>query len=235
MKAIVFAQASQLEVVNKFWRPFYKERSLADVQVEKLLRSGFKRNQIHVVSDDARCLMGIRQRYAVETINQPPAINDGKSSPCEYFERIAKKIQIRSDVALCSCSSPTFNEYRLCLDKWRQRPRHIDSLAVAFPVADRLMIGEDHLSPFGWSVGSHHLAPMAKNVFSMPLCFSIIDRKSFIDQRYFWTTDAMWHISEHPHIRIRTIRDFKDARAVFAARAAEDKESGLVRGKVQKV
>lgn len=219
MKAIILAEVTDQHVVNKYWRPFYKDLCLVDIQIKQLLKSGFKKHQINVVSDEARGLMLAKRKYQVETINQAPWSFSEENAVRDLLAGIVSRMSLRSDVAICRPLAPTFEGYAQVMSDFKMRTKDVGSVAVTFPSADRLMIGQDYMSPLGWSCGSHHAA-RSQRIVEMPLCFSIVERKRFIDEPYFYTTDCAFHVTERRHIAIKTMEDFRDAKGVYESRRA---------------
>ena len=84
------------------------------------------------------------------------------------------------EIAIAHVTTPTFDEYRSCLDMWRTQRGDHDSLSVAFE-SDKFMMmrSGERFNPCGWSFGSLHASSQMIDPFYVyPFCFSILTRKS---------------------------------------------------------
>jgi CMP-N-acetylneuraminic acid synthetase len=235
MKIIIPAKASSTRVVNKNWRPFWKDLSLVDITIKKLKAAGVKKSNIFVSSEDTRLLLTCKRNHGIETLFRSPALCDNDAPLTTVIRDICLQVGGVREVGWAQVTSPTFNEYRACLDKWTLQRTNYDSLAVAFK-SDKylLMRSGDSIAPMGWSFGSNHVKSQNLSCFyAMPFTFSILTRDSLNSTGYYVGRNTLWHIAKDRHIDIDDAQDYADAQAVYAARMKRERQDVNQRSKTQ--
>lgn len=238
MKVMIPAKASSVRCINKNFRPFYKDQSLVDILIRKLKRAGFRKEQIYVASECGKSLIKVRQSHGINII-----VRDIKHTKLEcpthiWLADIADKVSNWNEIAIALCTTPTFNDYRECIDKWKTREnRKYDSLSVTQLAETHLMMqNADAMVPLGWSFGSMHTtSQMLPKFYRMPFAFSILTRQAFDDCNYYFSRNCLWHKCRVSHLDINTTEEFIDAQAVYASRVQRNSQVTDQRNKEQLV
>jgi CMP-N-acetylneuraminic acid synthetase len=225
MKVVIPAKASSTRVVNKNWRPFYANKSLVEITIDKLRKAKVKAKDIFVSSEDARMLYEIRKSHKVNGLVRDPLMCENETLLTRVIRSLHKQIGTPNEFALVCCTSPTFDEYRDCLANWKLVKDRFDSYVVAYPSDTHRLLGQSNdLYPLGWSFGANHTNSQAQQSYSMPFSFSILTKKSVEETGYFVGRKPYWHVSKSWHIDINTPEDFYDAQAIYYSRISRDPE-----------
>jgi len=218
MKVVIPAKASSLRVNSKNWRPFFGASSLVDVLIDKLCAAGFDQKEIYVSSESVDHLKRLRDRRPVNVILRDKVFCKNETSLVSIIRSVTEQVPYRDEIAWAQCTSPTFNEYKKCLEKWANHKQHYDSLCVAYPSTPYSLIEtKTGLAPIGWSFGENHQSSQELQAsYTMPFAFSILTRSSIEATGYYVGKKTLWHVADKHHIDIDDMQDFEAAKAVYS-------------------
>lgn len=237
MKVIVPAKQSSSRVINKNFRPFDGDQSLVDITINKLKSSGFRASDIYVSSESAKDLFPLKAKYGCQTLVRDVSLCNNSTPMTKVIRSLCGQIGGWREIAIAHVTTPTFDEYRSCLDMWRTQRGDHDSLSVAFE-SDKFMMmrSGERFNPCGWSFGSLHASSQMIDPFYVyPFCFSILTRKSLEETSWYVGRDPLWFVSRSKHHDIDSMEDFLDAQAVYSRRKLRTMQQTDQRNKKQLV
>lgn len=236
MRVVIPAKACSTRVLNKNFRPFYKDYSLVDLAIKKLKRAGFAAKDIFVTSENARELLDVRLRHKVKTIVREPKLADNDTQLTHLIRITKEQLPTCREVAWCQVTTPTFDKHRQVMAEWQLHRQTYDSLAVAVQGPTYAMMQtQTGAQPLGWSFGNCHTKSQdISPLLVMPFTFSILTEKSIRETGYYVGRNPFWFIDTEQHLDIDTMQDYRDAQAIYAARRKHDRLDTDTRNKTQK-
>lgn len=220
---IVPAKACSERVPEKNFRPFWKDMSLVDITVQRLLAAGVDPDLLFISSEDEG-RVEVADAWGVGFHHRSARLADNDTPLTDWIRGTVADLRAHApnaDVIWAQVCNPFFDEYATCFDHW-EKFRHTsrDSLVIRHP-QKRYLMGPDGL-PIGWGWGSWHRKSQRLPVtYQFTWCLSILKPWSVDNVGYHIGADPLWFDSHGPAIDIDTEEDFEIARQLFAARNPE--------------
>ena len=215
---VIAAKVNSTRVPNKNFRPFYGEKSLVDIQVEKLLQIGVSRDRIFLSCEDQKGgpQSKAMAEYGIEYIPRPVDLCRNSSPLTTNIRFIASQLN-KEDIVYLHPTCPTFNEYGNVLKVWNLTKENKDSLTVAFLWSGHLL--DERFQPMGWSFGEHHTVSQYLSAWkTLPFCCSILSRKAITATGYYLGRNPHWYVpAQDPAelIDINTQTEFEIAQFLY--------------------
>lgn len=153
MKAVILGKAGSVRVPRKNYRQFYKDKSLMDILIEKLLRE-LNGNDIYLSCEDEK-YRHVADRWGIEFINRDVRYTQISTSNVDVVKNVCKDIPDNGDILWVTPVEPMFDEFHEVLSVWNSLNKDMyDSLNVVYP-QKRFMLDQNH-NPIGFGFGQWH-------------------------------------------------------------------------------
>jgi CMP-N-acetylneuraminic acid synthetase len=216
VKYIIPAKCGSVRVPNKNWRPFYRDLSLVDILIEKLLKCGIDPEAIYVSCESLDRLNQVRDRWRVNSILRSESLCDNSVSLVDWIRGITSQVPGTDDISWCQVCDPMFDEYPQCFDLWRKRSKEADSLVVRRVLQSYLLTQSGQ--PVGWSFGEHHTPSQKLPAWGvMPFTLSILTRECIRKVGYHVGRNPMWYTANSYGIDIDDMSQFEAAKEYYKA------------------
>lgn len=210
MKIIIPAKASSTRVPNKNFRAFWRDKSLVDILIEKLLFSGA--SNIYLSCEDAS-KEEVANKYNCNFILRDEKLCHNDTPIPEFFSGVIKQVPGDDDIAWCQVIDPLFNEYKNAFDQWTRRENQ-DSLVVVYPIK-KYLLNQNYI-PLNFGFGPWHIKSQnLQNFYEMTFTMSILDRSKMNSCPYYVGSNPMWYHASNSHIDIDTEDEFKMAGIIY--------------------
>ena len=150
MKAVILGKAGSVRVKGKNYRPFYKDKSLMDILIEKLLRV-MDKNNIYLSCEDI-AYKKVADHWGINFVLRDEAYTLISTSNVDVVHNVCKDIPIEDDLLWVTPVEPLFDEFKEILECWDKidKTKH-DSLNVVYPQKRFLL--DQNFNPIGFGFG----------------------------------------------------------------------------------
>lgn len=214
MIAIIPAKVGSNRVPNKNFRPFYDDKSLCDLQIEKLLKV-IPKEKIYLSSEDP-LKEKIASNYGIHFLLREERLVDNNTPIDKVIREIYKQTGSNEDVAWCQVINPLFNDYEMCFSTWEKlvdKSRY-DSFVVAYKASGYLL--DDQCQPINFMYGPWHLpSQKLRPMYELNFTLSILSRATVCEIGYYIGKKPYWYLFDKPHIDIDTEDDFALAQIMY--------------------
>lgn len=213
MKAVILGKASSRRVPAKNYRPFYKEQSLTDILVEKLLRV-LDRNDIFLSCEDAQ-YCNVADRWSIRFIHRDVKYTLLETNTVDVVRGVCQDVPGEDDILYCSCMDPLFDDYEKMFHIWNEVRDQYDSLNVVYP-SKNFFLDQNH-NPIGFGFGHwHKYSQFIPPVYQISWANEILTRKSIERCGYMVGENPYWYDAYNPTVDIDTERDWELAKVIYA-------------------
>lgn len=209
MKVIIPAKASSERVPNKNWRPFYRDRSLVDLNIEAMLGCGVRASDIHVSCESEDLLMQAHQRYGITPLLRSASLCANSVPLTTWIRTITSQVVGDEPICWSQVCDPLFTEHAKVFSLWSVLGDLHDSLCVVHEGPAYLL--DNNFRPMGWGFGEWHV-PSQKlpKTYTFPFTMSILTREAIAKTGY--------HVGARPHFYVAATKSIDiDTEADFAA------------------
>lgn len=210
---IVPAKACSQRVPDKNFRPFAGGRSLVDITVDRLLRSGVHPDRLFLSCEDPA------KRAVAESLGVQFHLRDRRlcENDCpfdEWMQTTVAETGIAGDVIWAQVCNPFFNEHAACFRRWGIWRQWKDSLCVRHPIKRYLIDANGR--PLGWNWGPWHTkSQLLPTLYDFTWCLSILKRETLNRIGYHIGADPLWFDAQSRAVDIDTPKDFELAAGLF--------------------
>lgn len=212
MKAVILGKASSRRVPKKNYRPFYKEMSLTDILLEKLVKV-LNRCDIFLSCEEEEYRF-VAQKWGINFIHRDRKYTLLDTNTVEVVRGVCKDVPGDDDILYCSCMDPLFDEYDNMFSTWEEVKSEHDSLNVVYPMKS-YFLDQNH-SPIGFGFGywhkySQHIPPM----YRISWANEILTRDCIEKCGYMVGEKPYWFDAYNTMLDIDTEKDWELAQAVY--------------------
>lgn len=216
---IIPAKTSSTRVPNKNFCPFYKDKSLVDILIEKLIKTGISARNIYLSCDD-KSKVSFCDTYGISFHLREKRLCHNETPFSEVFKITASEVckdNWASDIVWAQACDPLFDDYENCFNLWNKYEKDFDSLVVRYKQKRYLM--DQNGVPIGWGFGPWHIpSQRLPIVYEMPFTLSILKRETIEEYGYWVGANPLWVDNSNFFIDIDTLEEFESAQAIYAAR-----------------
>lgn len=212
MKAVILGKAGSTRVPRKNYRPFYKDMSLTDILLEKLIK----------VMDPEDIYLSCEEeefRYAAEKWGIHYILRDEKftrlaTNTVDVVRNVCKDVPGEDDILYCSCMDPLFNDYENMFKTWDEVKDKYDSLNVIYPIKN-YFLDQNH-SPIGFGFGYwHKYSQYIPPIYQISWANEILTRRSIDRCGYMVGENPFWFDAYNPTVDIDTEKDWELAQILY--------------------
>jgi CMP-N-acetylneuraminic acid synthetase len=213
MKIIIPVKSQSERIINKNFRPFYKNMSLTDILVEKLLKIVNSRD-IYISCDDTS-IMEMCKSYEINFVKRDKVLIHNETPMSKVITEVVDSIPGDDDIMWCLVTDPLFNSYRACIEKWRSLDKKkYDSLCVVYNLTEYIL--DSDFKPINFGLGENHVPTQnLKKMYLLNNTLFIIQRESLFKNQYYIGEKPYWFIPDNFSIDIDTEQDFKAAQILY--------------------
>lgn len=215
MKIVIPVKSNSTRVPNKNFRPFFKEKSITDILIEKLAFQGC--SNIYISSDDYS-KQSIADKYGCNFLLREKRLCDNDTFLTDVIQGVCRQLpNDLDDIAWCQVIDPLFNDYKAVFDQWNRQRDSYDSLVVVYPIKKYLLDENYRPINFGfghWHIKSQNLVPF----YDMTFTLSILKREWVEKCGYHVGSNPCWFHAKNEHVDIDTLEDFELAQLIFEQR-----------------
>ena len=215
MRAVIVAKAKEKFVLNKNYREFYKEQSLVDILVGKLLTT-LPADDIYLSCED-ELFENVAFKHGINFVKRNPEFSSHFKENVDVIKNICSQLPKDGDLLWCTCVEPFFDEYADILECWQQLDREqYDSLNIVYPM--KKFILDQNYNPIGFGFGHwHKYSGKVPPSFQISWATAILSRKCIDNIGYVVGRNPYWYDSYSPVVDIDTLDDFNFAALTYEA------------------
>ena len=234
MKAIIPVKDNSTRVPSKNFKPFYGDKCLFDITVEKLSKV-LNPSDIYMSCENEE-RKPLAEAWGINFLLRDKRLTDNNLPFYDFFNGICDQVPGDDDIAWCHATDPLFNSYKECFDVWQNgvevlecgawttksiRKRH-DSLVVVYPQKDHLL--DDNYNPIGFGFGAwHKISQALPTIYQLGFSLSILTRDCINKNGYYIGKNPYWYHARNKNVDIDTPEDFELAQAMYTYYANKDK------------
>ena len=212
MKAVILGKAGSTRVKYKNYRPFYGERSLTDILLEKLTRV-MKNEDIYLSCEDEQ-FRSFAEKWGIQFILRDSEFTKLATNTVEVVRNVCKDVPGDDDILYCSCMDPLFDSYEEIFKIWQIKKKEHDSLNVVYPIKN-YFLDQNH-NPIGFGFGYwHKYSQYIPPIYQISWATEILTRKSISTCGYMVGENPYWYDAYNPTIDIDTERDWELAQVLY--------------------
>lgn len=208
MKAIIPAKDSSTRVPHKNFKPFYKDMSLFDITVNKLLKSISPSNIYMSCENEER--KNFADKWGINFLFRDPVLASNDTPMYDVFNGICEQIPGNDDIAWCQVIDPLFDSYEECFNIWgslKESGSTHDSLVAVYPEKDYYL--DENYNPKGFGFGAwHKISQLLPTTYRLTFTFSILTRDCIKKCGYYVGSNPFWYHALNKSTDIDTEEDF---------------------------
>ncbi|MCM1183106.1 MAG: hypothetical protein NC337_07015 [Roseburia sp.] len=212
MKAVILGKAGSTRVKYKNYRPFYGEKSLTDILLEKLTEV-MDPEDIFLSCEDDR-FRAFAEKWKIHFILRDGEFTKLATNTVEVVRNVCKDVPGSDDILYCSCMDPLFDSYDEIFKIWEIEKATHDSLNVIYPIKN-YFLDQNH-NPIGFGFGYwHKYSQYIPPIYQISWATEILTRKSIETCGYMVGENPYWYDAYNPTIDIDTERDWELAQVLY--------------------
>jgi N-acylneuraminate cytidylyltransferase len=212
MKAVILGKAGSTRVRYKNYRPFYGEKSLTDILLEKLTKV-MNQEDIYLSCEDEQ-FRAFAEKWGIHFILRDSEFTKLATNTVEVVRNVCKDVPGEDDILYCSCMDPLFNGYEEIFKIWEIEKKEHDSLNVVYPIKN-YYLDQNH-NPIGFGFGYwHKYSQYIPPIYQISWATEILTRKSIATCGYMVGENPYWYDAYNPTIDIDTERDWELAQVLY--------------------
>lgn len=213
MKAVILGKAGSVRVPNKNYRPFYGDKSLMDILIEKLIKVLDKKD-IYLSCEKTEYNF-FAKKWGINFIHREEKYTLLNTSNVDVVRNVCKDIPDDGDVLWVTPVEPLFDEFQEVLDCWdRLDKNEYDSLNVVYP-QKRFLLDQNH-NPIGFGFGHwHKYSQDMPFLYQLSWSVCILSRKCISEVSYMIGAHPYWYECYTQAVDIDTQDDFELAGAIY--------------------
>lgn len=213
MKIVIPVKSRSERINNKNFRPFYKDMSLTDILIQKLLNIVDKR-YIYVSCDDMP-VMEMCKKYGINFLKRDDILTYNDTPMSKVITEVVHSVPGDDDIMWCLVTDPLFDSYRECLEKWKSLDKEkYDSLCVVYGLREYIL--DSNFKPLNFGFGEKHVPTQdLNNNYLLNNTLFIIKREAVFKNKYYIGEKPYWFISDNFSIDIDTEQEFRIAQIIY--------------------
>lgn len=213
MKAVILGKAGSTRVKQKNYRPFYKDMSLVDILIDKLVKV-MERTDIYLSCEDIN-FKYVSEKWKINFIHRDETFTRLSTNTVDVVRNVCKDVPGNDDILYCSGMDPLFDNYTEMFKVWEIERKDHDSLNVVYPIKN-YFLNQNH-DPIGFGFGHwHKYSQYIPPIYQISWANEILTRDSIEKCGYMVGENPYWFEAFNPTIDIDTEQDWKLATALYA-------------------
>jgi len=214
MKVFIPGKSTERRIPNKNYRPFYYDKSLIDILVEKLIPL-LPRDSIYL-SCEKEEYRTIANKWGINFLLRDDSLTTPASVSIELITSVSQLIP-EDDILWATCVEPFFDEYGKLLETWNSLDKNkFDSLNVVYPVKRQFL--DDNHNPIGFGFGLWYKNPQSTQpLYNISWATAITSAKCIREAGFLVGKNPYWYDSYAKVFDIDTIEDFEFASLAYTA------------------
>lgn len=217
MKAVILGKAGSIRVKNKNYRPFYRDSSLMDILIAKLVKVLDKKDIYLSCEDEA--YRGVAEKWGINFIHREEEYTLITTSNVDVVRNVCKDVPGNEDILWVTPVEPLFDEYAEVVNCWKTLDKSkYDSLNVVYP-QKRFLLDQNY-NPIGFGFGHWHkysqeIAP----VYQLSWSTAILSRRCVDEVSYMVGAHPYWYDCYSDVVDIDTEEDWRLAQIIYQMKA----------------
>lgn len=213
MKAVILGKAGSIRVPEKNYRPFYNDKSLMDILIEKLIKELDKKDIY--LSCEKEEYRSIADNWGINFIHRDEKYTLISTSNVDVVRNVCKDIPYDEDVLWVTPVEPMFDEFHQVLECWKNLDKtEYDSLNVVYP-QKRFLLDQNH-NPIGFGFGHwHKYSQDMPFVYQLSWSICILSKKCINEVSYMIGAHPYWYECYSEAVDIDTEDDFELASLIY--------------------
>ncbi len=214
--AVIPVKFKSERVPSKNFRKFYKNKSLLDILLDKLLKIK-KIEKIFISTDNQKISFKNKKlKNKIEVIFRDKKLCNNKTPWSEVIYNVVNHLPVNdnTNVMWCHTTTPLFDDYSNALNFFLNNKSFNGLVAVS--KIKEFLIGENKI-PLNYSWGNwHKYSQNMPNIFAVSGALFICKKKEFLKNRYVISTNPFFYeSSSFSSIDIDNIYEFELARILY--------------------
>lgn len=213
LKAVILGKAGSVRVKKKNYRPFYKDKSLMDILIEKLLKV-MDKSDIYLSCED-QSYKTIADKWGINFIHRDETYTLISTSNVDVVKNVCKDIPTDGDILWVTPVEPLFDEFEQIIKCWDTLDKQkYDSLNVAYR-QKRFML-DQNFNPIGFGFGHwHKYSQELPPIYQLSWSVCVLSRKCIDTVSYMIGSHPYWYITDAQTVDIDTEDDFELAQIIY--------------------
>lgn len=213
MKVVIPIKSCSSRVQNKNFRPFYKNYSLTDLLIKKLINVVSPEN-IYLSCEDSSKKY-ISDKYGVKFILRSEELVSNEVPMSKVITEIVKRIPGDDDIMWCLVTDPLFNDFHNVISTWNTLDHYkYDSLVVVYPFQEYIL--DSNYNPIDFGFGEFHVPSQHLKIkYRLNNTLFIIKRNALYENKYYIGSNPYWYHANNLSVDIDTENDFKLAKIIY--------------------
>lgn len=213
MKAIILGKAGSVRVKHKNYRPFYKDLSLTDILLEKLVKI-LDKNDIYLSCED-ESFRYVSEKWGINFILRNKSDTLLATNTVDVVRNVCKDVPGEDDILYCSCMDPLFDDYETLFSVWEENKDKHDSLNVVYPIKNYFL--DQNYNPVGFGFGHwHKYSQYIPPIYQISWATEILTRKSIEVSGYMVGLEPYWFDAYNQTVDIDTEDDWELAQILYS-------------------
>ena len=213
MKAVILGKAASRRILNKNYRPFYKDESLTDILIRKLIRV-LDKGDIYLSCENNNYKY-VAEKWGINFIHRDVKYTLIETNTVDVVRGVCKDVPGEDDILYCSCMDPMFDDYEKMFQIWGEVRDTHDSLNVIYPKKN-FFLNQNH-EPIGFGFGYwHKYSQFIPPVYQISWANEILTRESVERCGYMVGEKPFWYDAYNPMVDIDTENDWELAKVIYA-------------------
>lgn len=212
MKAVILGKAGSRRIPQKNYKVFYKDMSLTDILIEKLVKV-LDKNDIFLSCEDEkyRC---VSDNWGINFIHRDVKYTLIETNTVDVVRGVCADVPGDDDILYCSCMDPLFDDYKTMFLAWEEAKTVHDSLNVVYPLKN-YFLDQNH-SPIGFGFGMwHKYSQFIPPMYQISWANEILTRESIEKCGYMVGENPFWFDAYNPTVDIDTEKDWELAQVIY--------------------
>ncbi len=212
MKAIVPIKCNSDRVDNKNLRPFYENKSLFDIRMERLLEI-LQPTDIYV-SSESPSVEANAARYGAHFLQRDEFFTKNDTPMSDVISHLVDRLPDDDDVIWSQVTEHLFSDFSDVIKVWERNRDAFDSLVVVKPLGSYLL--DDRGYPVNFNFGRWHQHSQTLPVWHiLPFTFHIVKRETVSRCNYYIGSEPYLHLYEGLLVDIDNESDFQQAQLIY--------------------
>jgi len=206
------AQAASTRVLNKNFRPFYKNNSLLDIKVSQLIKAGVQPRQIYI-STDCEDITILNKYEKVNIIKRNTSLLGNSILQTDLFKHFFQNTPESEFVMWVQVTDPLFSNFRIFLNKLVDLRGKNKTLVLATKLQKHAFFNN---LPLNFQFGDWHAVSQDIEPIIIPRWSVFLHVRTELEKlMYHFGRRNEFIAVDDPYVDIDTMQDFELAKAIY--------------------
>lgn len=207
MKVIIPVKSNSTRIEEKNFKLFYKNQSLCDLQIEKILKI-LHPDDIYMSTENIY-YKKIADKWGINFLLRDKLLTYNETPIIDVIRGISSQVDSDDEIMWCQVIDPLFDEYEECINVWNNLDKSkYDSLVVVYPKKNYML--NENFIPIGFGFGEKHLiSQKLPNMYQITFVMSILSREAINKVGYYVGSKPYWYEAKNIPLDIDLEEDWE--------------------------